>query len=384
MSWYTNIWRPRKMAILFLHFNSGAVRFSVLKIGVNKAQELKTFDSLSELLKGTGNNIGYHVHVSGSGILSRKVEFLPAFREQLIISGNPKEFIFTTFNDGSEVATSFFRKALIQEHLDQMLENKTHLLGISSGAVPVFTILEDEVVEMDYKLEVKNGKMGTFERASESKEKVIWRHDFYSPQELISKAILNNYRSKVPSEVYEDHSLEPAKENYRQFVQFKVYGASSLLAIFLSLFANYFYQNHLNNDIAELEQNLMSSNDNLALLERLDQEKTRKEQLISGSGVTSSLFLSYYLDEIGQTVPKEIQLQEMKLFPLDGKIKNKQKVEVKQEQIIIEGTTLGNETLDNWIEEMDRFEWVRSVELLNYHEGENNRAEFKLLINQAN
>jgi Tfp pilus assembly protein PilN len=265
-----------------------------------------------------------------------------------------------------------------------MVENKTHLLGISSGAIPIFNLLEDEVVEMDYKLGTKNGRIDSFERSSESKERVLWRDNFYSPQEFLSKAILQNYRAKLPSEVYTDHSLEPARENYRQFVQFKVYGASSLLVIFLSLFANYFYQNHLNTDVAELEQNLMSSNDNLALLERLEQEKTRKEQLISGAGVTSSLFLSYYLDEIGQTVPKGVQLQEMKLFPLDGKIKNKQKVEVNQEQIIIEGTTIGNETLDNWIEKMDRFEWVRSIELLNYHEGEENRAEFKLLINQVN
>ncbi|NRA13344.1 MAG: hypothetical protein HRT57_15465 [Crocinitomicaceae bacterium] len=372
------------MAILFLHFTSGEVSYSVLKIGLNKTNELEQFYNLPDLLKGMGNNLAYHIHVSGSGILSRKVEFLPAFKEQLIISGNPNEFIFTTFNDDSDVATSFFRKELIQVHLNLLTENKTHLLGISSGAIPVFNLLENEAIELDYKLGTKNGKIDCFERASESKESVFWREDFYSHQEIISKAILENYRSKVPSEVYEDHSLESAKENYRQFVQFKVYGASSLVVIFMSLFINYFYQNHLNNNIAELEQNLMMSNDNLALLDRLDQEKIRKEQLINGAGVTSSLFLSYYLDEIGKTVPKQIQLHELKLFPLDGKIKNKQKVTVKQEQILIEGTTIGNEVLDNWIEKMDRFEWVRSIELLNYLEGSDHRAEFKILINQNN
>jgi Tfp pilus assembly protein PilN len=183
---------------------------------------------------------------------------------------------------------------------------------------------------------------------------------------------------------YEYFKLEVAEENYSQFAQFKVYGASALIGIFLALLGNYFYQNHLNNDIAQLEQDLMMSNDNLALLERLDQEKIRKKQLVSTAGVTSSRFLSYYLDEIGRTVPKDINLQEIKLFPLSSKMKNKQKIEVNQEQILIEGTTTGNEVLDNWIEKMDRFEWVSSIELLNYLKGDNGRAEFKLLINQGN
>ena len=383
MSWYKNIWRPRKMGIVFLHFNGGALEISVLKIGATKTGEAKRFDTLLEGVNATGKTLSYHFHVSGSGILSRKVEFLPTYRDQLIISGNPDEFVFTSYQDSFDVATSFFRKELIKEQLEAVEEHKIHLLGITSGAIPVFTILENETVELDYKIGKNNDRIDSFERLSSDTDRVLWRHDYYTGEELVSKAILGTYTTKIPSENYDYHTLPIAEENYRQFAQFKVYGTSALVAVFLSLFGNYFYQNYLNNEVAQLEQNLMMSNDNLALLDRLDQEKSRKEQLISSAGVTSSRFLSYYLDEIGKTVPKDIQLQEMRLFPVSSKLKEKQKIEVIQDQILIEGTTKGNEVLDNWIEKMDRFEWVKSIELLNYLKGDNDRAAFKLLINQV-
>ena len=39
-----------------------------------------------------------------------------------------------------------------------------------------------------------------------------------------------------------------------------------------------------------------------------------------------------------------------------------------------------NVTLDDWIELMDRFEWVKSIELLHYGKVAEKQSEFKLVI----
>ena len=153
--------------------------------------------------------------------------------------------------------------------------------------------------------------------------------------------------------------------------------------ILLSLLINHFYHNSLNNDIAQLEMNLSVHNENLSLLERLSQEKMRKEQLIASAGVNSSSFLSYYLDKIAESIPKSITLSDMTVFPVVGKLKDKQKIEVNQKSIGIAGITPENVVLDDWIEKMDRFEWVESVELLNYLKSSEESAEFEIEINLA-
>ena len=51
-----------------------------------------------------------------------------------------------------------------------------------------------------------------------------------------------------------------------------------------------------------------------------------------------------------------------------------------QNKIMITGTTIGNEVMDNWIERMDRFEWVKSIELINYLKNSDSKSEFTISI----
>ena len=65
------------------------------------------FDSLEELVKFYGKSTPYHLHVLGTGVLSRKISNAPNFKEDLIISGNLEDFNFTTYNDGQSIVASF-------------------------------------------------------------------------------------------------------------------------------------------------------------------------------------------------------------------------------------------------------------------------------------
>ena len=79
----------------------------------------------------------------------------------------------------------------------------------------------------------------------------------------------------------------------------------------------------MNDQVAELEMELSISNDNLNLLDRLEQEKSRKQQLILSAGVNSSKFLSFYLDQIGKTVPKSAAKTQS--FPIGKQVEKQAK-----------------------------------------------------------
>lgn len=369
MKLFANIWSPRKICVIIMRINGGALSFDAMLVGKSQ-QSVGRFESVQELVKKVGTSKAYHLHVYGSGVLSRLAASIPSYKEQLVVGGNSNDFYFTTYDDGKNVATSFFRKNVTEPVVDTFNQNKWHLLGITSGDVPLCTVDENGNFKSQMLVELDEGKINVFERNQVDNSERI--------EDTLSYAILRNYQAQ--HELYDWNRFSENLENFKQFSQFKTIGLVFLLGLLGALMVNYLYQNHLNNEIAQLEIDLSAGNENLSLLNRLESEKERKEQLIASAGVFSPRFLSFYLDEIGRTVPEDIDLQNLTLFPLENKLKNKQKVTVNTDKMLIEGTTPHNVTLDDWIEQMERFEWVHSVELLNYIKKTEKSAEFKLLI----
>lgn len=369
MQLFKHIWSPKRMCIVFVEINGEEQALSALLVG-KKCVNLGTFDSLESLVKKAGSGRAYHLHVSGSGVLTRKVEALPNYKEQLIISGKSDAFHFTSFTDAQYIAVSFLRKALTETLETTFRTNKWHLLGVSSGEIPVCAAETDVYYKGLFTIEVTEGKIKQFERNTLPNAAV--------DKTAIAQSVLNAYKRDAPGLSWT--SYVAALENFKEFTQFKSIGLGLLMLILCALFTNYLYQNHLNNAIAQLESDLSMSNSNLSMLDRLEQEKERKEQLIASAGTASPRFLSYYLDEIARTVPSTVDLQELSLFPLQEKLKNKQKVEIDYNQALVLGNTPNNMILDDWIEQMDRFEWIAAIELLNYSKMNEDEASFKLLI----
>ena len=73
----------------------------------------------------------------------------------------------------------------------------------------------------------------------------------------------------------------------------------------------------------------------------------------------------------------------MSVFPLTENLKEKRKVEIDQSKIQISGWTSSNVVLDDWIETINREEWVKSVELINYQKINDKDALFNLIISMA-
>lgn len=382
MSRFSNIWHPRSLIVVFLDFEKDNCAISARKISYKSSLnvDFQSFDDLDAVIKHFGKHKPYHIHVLGSGVLSRKIESSGAYQQDLIMNGNPNEFLFTSFDDGSNIAVSFCRKSLISGYLKQFKEEKWPLYGISCGYSPICGVLEDESISTEFQIELKNDQIVSFQRAETVKTKTSWQNGFWTTENLIAESIRINKNSEKKWLVDGEDKGDESREDIHQFNQFKALGLGILGSIFLALVINYFYQNHLNDQIAQLELNLSVHTENISMLDRLSQEKSRKEQLINNAGVNASSFLSYYMDEIGASVPKSITLSDMTVFPVVGKLKEKKRVEVDQQRIWIAGITKDNEILDNWIEKMDRFGWVKSIELLNYLKSTEKWAEFELQI----
>lgn len=376
-----SIWSPKNYVVVHAQYAGEQCMFSasvVTKAGEVEKEPVE-FESLELLVAHFGKSVAYWLHIDGTGVLSRIVETQSDYKRDLIINGNSDEFYFTTLPSEQTKLVSFVRKSVAEDLVNYFTTSKLFLVGISCGFTPIGVLLDaTESISIDYLLERTNGTFVRLERLDEAKQKGYFQGNYYTKPTLIAKAIIAGVTDV--NSLFEPFLFEKNQLEFKEFSKFKKIGITSILSILLILIINYFYVNHLNTEIANKEQEISLSNSNLSILDKLKQEEIRKQQLVVNSGVVTTNFISFYLDEIGKDVPKDIRLSEMYVFPVKEKLKEKRKVEIDQTKIEILGWTKSNIVLDDWIERLNRQDWVKSVELLNYQKLANDESSFKMIL----
>lgn len=384
MNTLNNIWRPNSLVIVFLTLKGSerTLRASeYLRKGNSEWKEAQSFDSLEEIVKYFGVNKAYHLSVDGTGVLSRSLSSKPNFQDDLIVSGNKSEFVFSYYDDGVTTAVSFFRLSLIESFLNEFDELKSHLIGVSSGAIALF-INPDLEIDSTFLMIAKNGKVEAFKKGNQEgiNKKVLKDGVFVPFKYLVSKSIYEVFIDNPDKLTLGEGIIYTGKQTYIEQKKFNFFGVFTTVFILLVLCINFFYQGALNDSIAQQELELSIGQTNLTQIDQMDLEVIRKSELIRASGIMSKNFIAYYLDEIGSSVPTRIHLKEMNVFPLTKKMKSKHKVEVDKTEIFIQGSTKNNEVLDDWIEDLNDFEWVESVKLIGYLVDEKQVPQFEIKL----
>ena len=381
-SW-KEIWQPKTYLLVQVHVYSSTVELMIIHVRKGKTiGKPLLVSSMEEVVDQFGQYIPLRIHVTGTGVLTRLTDYIQGYKEQLIVNGDKDEFYFTTYHDDSKILVSFFRKNLIENLIQSIEEQKLFLLSITSSIVPFLIISgSNELITFDYNVQLSEGKLLKLERNDIPVERTILSGIFYTYSELLCLSI-SSLTTKNLDQFQQGMNMETSihnQEEYIQYNQFRFFGLSIVFLVLISLIGNHFYLNHLNQEIANIEVELTLHNDNLALLNKLQQEQTRKELLIENSGVFQKHFITFYLDKIIGTVPLIISIQEANIFPPKEALKEKRKLELENQTLSIQGTTPTSEILEEWMQKMNRFSWVKSVELMNYLK-ENKEASFKLLI----
>jgi Tfp pilus assembly protein PilN len=370
--------KSKLVITLKLEDNQRTIRYALIRNGahVNDIQfkTVDSFEEIAELKKKTP----VVFHVFGFGVLTRQVENVPNYKESLIVSGDKDDFYFASYEFKQSICVSFVRKVLLEEYFDYFKEQKAFLFELTLGPIPLL-FLRDKYskIDSDYSITFNERELKTIERNDDSlhnNQRTKYSEAFTYFENLEDE----NYIQGLPYEQY----LEVNKE-YNEYKRFVSLGIGILVFFLVALTSNYFYVNHLNQKSAELESEIYSFGENLSLIDRLNQEKLRKVSLVENSGIQTENYLSYYIDEIAATSPLTINFETMEVFPLIEPLKPKRKVELDLKQISLKGQSSSSKTLDDWMELLERKEWVRGVELINYLRIDSGKANFHLVIKLA-
>jgi Tfp pilus assembly protein PilN len=393
----TIVHAPRKFVLVQVELEQQEqhVRFVVMQTKASGTAESigwTVVGNAEELIKKAGKSLPYVIQFTGFGVLARIAENVPNYRESLLVTGSEDDFYFSSYELKSTVGVSFIRRSLVETFMNTLVTQKVFLWGVHTGPVPLIALLGGDIlplnpspkgeVKLDYTLELHNNDLKKLERNTGERKRFATDAGFLGTDAAYAEAIrrltvhpVEHYRQGLDEE-----TLNATKAGYREYVRFVKLGIGILAFFLVTLVGNYFYVNHLNDVAAQLESDISGYGENLAMMDRLQQEKQRKLLLIDNSGVQSSKYVSFYLDEIGASVPKTIQLTSLEAFPLIEPLKPKRKVELNTGRITITGWSGSSKVLDDWMEAIERKKWVTGVELIHYARVSDQKATFNLLV----
>lgn len=190
---------------------------------------------------------------------------------------------------------------------------------------------------------------------------------------LISYAMLN---ANVKQNVW--------TQNYSELKDKKTF--TSTLKLCLGVLLLIFIGNLIVNTIANNKLNTLANtvsevNNLVSKVDALESNVNLKDKFIKDLGLSINPQFAYYADQIGETVPENIQLSEILINPIHKSIRKKKLIEFKKEVISISGYCSSPQDCNNWVEEIRKLHWAKNVELQEFTINKDLLGTFTITIN---
>jgi len=153
----------------------------------------------------------------------------------------------------------------------------------------------------------------------------------------------------------------------------------SLATIFVLLLFSFLLLTNYTSKIEDLTTTLTINKTQKASLLKLTKEVQKKEKLIQDFSLASSK-ASWYLDQIGESVPPAINLSEIQWQPLSKSIKDDKIIETEQQNLVIKGATNSGDDFSQWLSLLEQLDWVDKVAINAYGSGKKTNTSFELEI----
>ena len=341
----------------------------------------KGFTDIASLVKETSSKYPFVLHFEGKGIINRQAAAGENYRANLLMNNSGEDdFYFTEYKDGQILYFSFTRRDLLDEMAEEFAEEGAKVIAVSSGPFTpgyIASYLDRKELKVyGYELKLSDAGIIELNKSTDGRFGTIGLgSDHFDSWMLPSLAAGAHYfnpsgQLNVPGRngLFEANLSEAKQKNI-----FRRFTAAMVVFFSIVLIGNYFYLNSLNRSIEDNYGRLSDYEGQLAQLSQLKEEKDRKEILLRSSGLLSRNFLSFYLMELGNSVPRDITFDE---------IKDRQKIEFMDKLILLNGRSKTSHILQQWIEKLETKEWIASVEIMNYTYTKNKgNFELQILLN---
>lgn len=361
-------------------------------ITVDKALNCQGFEELNTFFENlkNGKNIPLHLLLSQRGIIHRQLPHLGANPlQQVLPNAKASDFFYQTHDFVNVV--SVIRLEAVNEILKAFETQQFHVLNISLGDfglyhllpfIQYFELTQTATHQFYFEKEGNKYDLRQFEKlATDAKNETITLGEEQQDSRLLGAFVagFDGLMLQTPT----NQPLELLENTQSEFIQkqlFRVTGLAVLGILFIALLINFLlFSNYTDkNQVLQLQVNLQQNT--LSQLDSLKKEVEGKQAFLQNNTLNQTSKISYYADEIARTLPSDIQLTTLNIFP---KQKEKRSAENKlpqfNQEIIIKGKTKESLSFNDWKKELEGLNWIETVKIVGFGE-EDDVSVFEVLL----
>lgn len=309
------------------------------------------------------------IGISSDEILTRKVEVSDLPKAELlkiiIPQARPEEFFIQQMVGQSGTFAAIIRNNRLKQILE-IIPDENQVVSLYLTPLAFTTLargLKASPVRIgEYQLILDGSDVVQIDHQEAASEPLVLSEEesLEQPYALSYSAGLNYLtQSALPS----DFDVKKASEEYihkRFLSQFGTYILAAVFLIFLINIFLYFQFSQENEQLVGENSSLLATQKQVAEMESF---LTAYEDLLNTG--QESVF-TRFSDELGYTVPEDIQLLRLEIRPLY--LEEKKAVE-QHPSVWIEGTSQNAVAYADWIDQIKGLDWVRGIEENSYRKG---------------
>jgi len=337
----------------------------------------KKLDNLDELPQLINKKNPLLLCINTSNILTKKVDAenrnnMDALVNQAFPNIDLKSIYYEIIQKNKAPIVTISKKEPVDAILKKLKELNMVVskfsLGISAMEHVTPFLEEDSIQVSNHQLDISDKAiMGI--TANNSKDNLLYTIsglELSSAHLLSFSQILGNLNQKTSTSNFNEinEGLKSDFKNFRIFNQVLKY---ALLFFITLLLANFLVYSHYHQKVENLNEAVAATSYRKDELTLLDESVQRKQERVETLSASSNSKATYYLDLFAQHIPNSILLNEIKYQPLAKPVREKKPIMLEEEVLLVSGISKDVDAFSFWIEELEKQDWVNSVETLDYN-----------------
>lgn len=323
--------------------------------------------------------------IDGKGVLNKKIDFNNETDLNWQKNIDFNTIYYTKIKSEYSNFISFSRKSNIQDTITKFQNTNFQLIDVYLGSFIsclLYDSIEKEIIHSgDLLLTFKDKKLIDFSKIEIPKRNVytISKDDISNEVLPLYGAVIDFFLKTNEVEKTKIESLNSEEFIYKK--AFNYFGIFTLVFFLTSLLISYLFLQYYGAKIAELNIQNVYSSQSYKKLKALEKEKEKQLVILNQSGALSPNFLTNYTYDLVKDVPAAVKLTEINCIPIDKEVKTEKRIGFDTNIIFVQGQTLDETSINNWLERLKKISWIKKFEIVNLKKDKKNVSQFEIKIN---
>lgn len=352
-------------------------------------EKIAEVDSLEEVTKTIPSKQPVFLIINNDQVLTKRIDNFQQNKSKAIDNAFPNidldDFYYEIIEQKEISFVSLCRKKYVEDLIEEYRLQKIQVLDFSLGNTKVFDLLNyisfSQITTSNAVVHIENSSITDFEKTYPEPNNYDINGLDVSNQALLSfSGALSFIIENGERETNFSNRSKILRNDYFQLRFFALFLKFSLVFILGLLLFNFFFFSHYYNEVNSLRQNLKSNQALKEEIRKMDQDLLRSKKIVRNILRGNSSKSSFYVNEIVQTLPKSILLNELNFQPLSKRVKKGDPIIIIPNLISVSGKSVNNKLFSEWLMDLNSLDWVKKVKIKSYSDVTISRSDFEIII----